>query len=152
MMSERVRTAHEHAWRSFLEAHRLVTSRLEEELQTQTGTPLVWFDVLLRLSESDDNRCRMQELAQAVLISKSGLTRLIDRMERAGLVEREACEEDRRGTYARLTDDGHATLEECLPVYSEGVQQHFADLMDDEQATLINELMTRIADKARPDS
>lgn len=151
-MSEFVASPHETAWRRFLEAHRLVTSALEEELREHTQTPLAWFDVLLHLSEADDHRSRMQELAQAVLISKSGLTRLVDRMERAGLVSREACEEDRRGTFAAMTARGAERLERCLPVYRTGVQQHFTDLLDDEIATILAESLGRVADKARPDA
>jgi DNA-binding MarR family transcriptional regulator len=143
---------HVAAWQSFLEAHRLVTSRLEEELLAAAGVPLPWYDVLARLADSEDNRCRMQELAQAILISKSGLTRLVDRMQRAGLVVREACEEDRRGTFAALTEDGKELLDRCAPVYVRGVTEHFVDLVDEAEALTVAQVMSKVASKARPDA
>lgn len=143
---------HEEAWHAFLEAHRRVTQRLGDELQEAHGIPLPWFDVLASLGSAADHRSRMQELAQAVLISKSGLTRLVDRMQRAGLVEREACEEDRRGTYAALTDDGAYLLERCTPTYVRGVVEHFGELLADDEIATVAEVMRRIAEKARPDA
>lgn len=152
MSEPRIHPPHVTAWRAFLEAHRRVTSRLEDELQAAHGIPLPWFDVLAALAESEDQRCRMQELAQAVLISKSGLTRLVDRMQRAGLVTREACAEDRRGTYAALTDEGRRVLDECSTTYVLGATEHFSDLLDEAEAATIADVMARIADKARPDA
>lgn len=152
MSESPLRPLHADAWQAFLHAHRRVTSRLEDELQESHGIPLPWFDVLASLAEADDERCRMQELAQAVLISKSGLTRLVDRMQKAGFVVREACEEDRRGTYATLTDLGRATLERCAPTYVRGVTEHFSDLLDDDEAVTLVDVMSRIAEKSRPDA
>ena len=77
-----------HAWRAFLEAHARTPERRERELRGEQGIPLAWYDVLVHLHEADGHRLRMQDLAGEVLLSKSGLTRLIDRMERAGLVQR----------------------------------------------------------------
>jgi DNA-binding MarR family transcriptional regulator len=143
---------HDEAWHAFLEAHRRVTQRLEDELQDAHGIPLPWFDVLASLGSIEDHRSRMQELAQSVMISKSGLTRLVDRMERAGLLEREACEEDRRGTYATLTDQGRALLEGATPTYIRGVAEHFGELLADDEIATVAEVMGRIAEKARPDA
>lgn len=124
-------------WRAFLETHAAVVDVLEHELRTERDLPLTWYDVLVQLSEAQDHQLRMQDLAQAVLLSKSGLTRLVDRMERAGLVIREPCERDRRGTFARLTDAGLERLRACAPVHLRGVAQHFTShLTDDEVATL----------------
>lgn len=139
------------AWRAFLEAHRRVVVRIEEELERQVGIPLPWFDVMSTLAQTAEGRCRMQDLAQTVLISKSGLTRLVDRMERAGLVERQACEDDRRGTFATLTESGLALYERCAPVYVGAVTEHFADLLDEEQALVLADVMSTIAQKAQPD-
>ena len=77
------------AWRLFLEVHARVVNRLELELRDETGMPLTWYDVLVQLSEAPGHKLRMQELARRVLISKSGLTRLVDRLCAAGYVERE---------------------------------------------------------------
>src|SRR5437763_1054664 len=82
------------AWRAFLTAHAVLTERLEAELQAERGLQLTWYDVLFQLSLTSGGERRMQELAGAVLLSKSGLTRLVARMEQAGLVERRACPTD----------------------------------------------------------
>lgn len=125
------------AWRLFLEAHAGIVEVLEQELRRDEDLPLAWYDVLVQLSENPDRRLRMQELADAVLLSKSGLTRLIDRMEKAGLVSREACDDDRRGTWATLTEDGYRTLQRTAPTHIRGVKQHFVDhLTPDEIDTL----------------
>ena len=94
------------AWRLFLEVHARVVNRLELELREETGMPLTWYDVLVQLSEAPEHKLRMQELARRVLISKSGLTRLVDRLCAAGYVERESDPEDGRGTLAVMTRAG----------------------------------------------
>lgn len=133
------------AWRAFLEAHAHVTEVLGRELREQEDLPLTWYDVLVQLSEAPDNRRRMQELADAVLLSKSGLTRLIDRMERAGLVRRTECPTDRRGTLAELTDAGYERLAATAPTHLAGVRRHFTDLLDDEEAAVLARALSRIA-------
>jgi DNA-binding MarR family transcriptional regulator len=94
------------AWRRLLEAHATVTELLEHELVAERGLPLSRYDVLLNLAEAPEGRLRMQELSASVLLSKSGLSRLVDRMVEAGLVRRERCQDDRRGWFAVLTDQG----------------------------------------------
>src|SRR5438045_3780930 len=103
------------AWRLFLEAHAALVEVLAAELERERGLPLTWYDVLVQLAEAPDGRLRMQDLARSVLISKSGLTRLVDRMERAGMVERQPCPSDLRGTFAVLTDAGRAALRGAAP-------------------------------------
>ncbi|MCA1784234.1 MAG: MarR family transcriptional regulator [Intrasporangiaceae bacterium] len=136
------------AWRTFLEAHARTTELLAQELKETEGIALTWYDVLVQLSEADDHRLRMQELAERVLLSKSGLTRLIDRMERHQLVDRRACPSDRRGTFAELTPAGLAMLRRAAPTHLRGVREHFADLLDDDEAATLSELLGRIADGA----
>lgn len=136
------------AWRTFLEAHARTTELLAQELKEAEGIALTWYDVLVQLSEADDHRLRMQELAERVLLSKSGLTRLIDRMERHQLVDRRTCPSDRRGTFAELTPDGLAMLRQAAPTHLRGVREHFADLLDDDEAAALTELLGRIADGA----
>ena len=92
------------AWRRFLRAHALVTRRLEDDLVAEHRLPLASYDVLVQLVEAPERRLRMSELAERVLLSRSGLTRLVDRLEREGLVRREACEDDARGLFTVLTD------------------------------------------------
>lgn len=117
------------AWRAFLRAHATVVDRLDEELQQEQGLPLTWFEVLLHLQWSPEGRLRLSELAERLLLSRSGLTRLVDRMVAAGLLERQACPTDRRGAFAALTKEGKAKLKRARPVHLRGVQQHFADLL-----------------------
>lgn len=136
------------AWRAFLEAHARTVEVLSHELRTEAELPLTWYDVLVQLSEADDGRLRMQELADAVLLSKSGLTRLIDRMEREGLVTRSRCSDDRRGTYAELTEAGRQRLRDAAPTHLRGVREHFADLLDDAEAAELERLLHRIATAA----
>jgi DNA-binding MarR family transcriptional regulator len=133
------------AWRAFLEAHARVTDVLARELRDEESLPLAWYDVLVQLQEAPDHRLRMQELADAVLLSKSGLTRLVDRMEREGLVRRSACPDDRRGILAELTDAGLETLRRTSTTHLRGVQQHFAAHLDDEEAELLARTLGRLA-------
>ncbi len=137
------------AWRAFLEAHSHTTELLAKELRDEQDLPLAWYDVLVQLHEADGYRLRMQELADRVLLSKSGLTRLIDRMERAGLVSRTACPDDRRGTFAELTPHGLDTLRRSAPTHLRGVREHFASLVDDDEAELLERVLARIATAAR---
>lgn len=137
------------AWVAFLEAHARVTEVLERELREEEGLPLSWYDVLVHLHRAQDHRLRMQELAQALLLSKSGLTRLVDRMEHAGLVRRAACRSDRRGTFAELTPEGLARLRATAPTHLRGVREHFADLFDVDEAAALTELLGRVTVAAR---
>lgn len=123
-------------WRQFLEAHATITTELARELEAERQLPLGWYDVLVQLQEHG-GALRMQELARACLVNKSSLTRLVERMEAAGLVERTACEEDRRGTRAVLTAEGRATLRHASPVHLRGVQRSFAAHLTDSDVTAL---------------
>jgi DNA-binding MarR family transcriptional regulator len=133
-------------WRAFLEAHARIADVLADELREEHDLPLAWYDVLVQLSEAPDRQVRMQELAGAVLLSKSGLTRLVDRMEGEGYVDRVACADDRRGTYARLTDAGLDTLRRCAPAHVDGVSRHFATHIRDDEVAVVRAVLERIAD------
>jgi DNA-binding MarR family transcriptional regulator len=137
------------AWRAFLEAHSYTTELLARELKAEEDLPLAWYDVLVQLHEAEGGRLRMQELAERVLLSKSGLTRLIDRMERHGLVHRTACPTDRRGTFAEITLQGSATLRRSAPTHLRGVREHFTSLLTDEEAEVLTSALGRVAAAAR---
>ena len=92
------------AWRALMRAHTCLAKRLESALDGAHRLPLTSYEVLQRLEEDGEGRMRMCDLAACVLLSRSGLTRLIDRLEREGLVARHSCEQDARGAYARLTE------------------------------------------------
>ena len=129
------------AWKLFLESYRRLLDTLDEELRSERGMPLTWYDVLIQLFGAPDHRLRMNQLAERVLLSKSGLTRLIDRMEQAGLVERASSPKDRRGSYAVLTPRGEQAFREAVPVHLRGIEKHFAcHLTATEARTLIRAL------------
>ena len=132
-----------------VEAHARLTGALGAELQQATTLPLAWFEVLLRLGRSPERRLRMSELARQMPLSTSGLTRLIDRVEAAGLVRREACPSDRRGQLAVLTDAGEAALAEALPVHVRGLRVHLAAALGDD-VEVVTEALRRVRDALGP--
>jgi len=131
-------------WQAFLEAHARVLERLEREMAAQRGLTLVWYEVLLRLNHAPQGRLRMRELANSVLLSRSGLSRRIDAMERAGLVRRESCPSDRRGVFAVLTERGRATLRRAAPVHLVGIHEHFARHLDPEERSVLKRVFRRL--------
>jgi DNA-binding MarR family transcriptional regulator len=148
-MAHRPPELHLAAWRSLLEVHATVVELLSRELEDQRELPLGWYDVLLTLDQAPEQRLRMQELAQSVLLSKSGLTRLIDRMEAEGLVRRERCPSDRRGAFAVLTPEGRSTFRRAAPVHLRGIQEHFASHLDDDEAATLYDALARVTAAAR---
>jgi DNA-binding MarR family transcriptional regulator len=132
------------AWRRFLRAHALVTRRLESDLLAEQRLPLASYDVLVQLVEAPERRLRMSELAERVLLSRSGLTRLVDRLEREGLVRREACDSDARGLFTVLTDEGLARLREASPVHLRGVADHAVGRLDEDEAAALAGLLGRM--------
>lgn len=133
------------AWRSFLEAHRGLIDRLAAELEAARGLPLTWYDVLVNLQEAG-GRLRMHELAHRIILSPSGLTRLVDRMSDAGLVHREQDDADRRGTWVVLDPEGWTTLREGAPVHLAGVAEHFGRHLDDEEARVLHRALARVSE------
>lgn len=134
------------AWRSFLRAHSKVTRLLDAELTAECDLPLGSYEVLLHLNEAPDRRLRMTDLADRVLLSRSGLTRLVDRLERDGLLRRESCPSDLRGTNAVLTDAGLERLRSAAPVHLRGVREHIVDLLTPEELATIAAAFGRIVD------
>lgn len=140
------------AWRAFLRAQSELIRTLDRELETEQGLPITFFDVLAQLTQAG-GRLRMSELADAVLLSRSGVTRLVDRMERDGLVKREHCPTDRRAMYATITPAGKRTLAKARPVHLRGVAEHFArHLSDGEAKTLAAALGRMVPDGADGDA
>lgn len=121
------------AWRGMLITHSRVIAALDEELEREHGLALGSYEVLLQLAEAPDHSLRMGTLADRLLLSRSGLTRLVDRLATRSLVERNSCEDDRRGTYARLTPAGLVRFEEARPTHLRGVREHFLGRLSDEE-------------------
>jgi DNA-binding MarR family transcriptional regulator len=136
-------------WAAFLRAHSTVLAKLERELQDERDLPLTWYDVLFQLSAADAE-LRMQELARSVLLSKSGLTRLVDRMEAAGLVARRTCDADRRGTWVGLTEQGRATLRRAAPIHLRGVGEHFTDRLDEADLAALKTALEKVLGEPAP--
>ncbi|HEY1855635.1 MAG TPA: MarR family transcriptional regulator [Solirubrobacterales bacterium] len=116
---------HQVAWRSLARTHAAVSGRVQEALSEAGLPPLAWFEVLSTVAEAD-GRMKMGELAEALVITRGGLTKLVDRLVKAGLLERVFCESDRRATYASLLPAGTELLKEMLPVVSGELQGAFA--------------------------
>lgn len=132
------------AWRTFLRAHARVVRELERELQSEQHLALTDYDVLVQLAAAGDRRLRMSELADALLLSRSGATRLIDRLVTDGLVERVTCESDRRGQWASLTDAGHQRLRRASPTHLRGVAEHFLDRLPPDDLATMERMLDRV--------
>ena len=112
------------AWKSFLKAHATVVRLLEQEMEEEQGLSLTWYDGLVQL-EHQGGRLRMCDLADSVLLSRSNITRLVDRMAGAGLIRREPSPEDRRGMYASITQEGREALRRAWPGHWRSIVNHF---------------------------
>src|ERR671931_2356436 len=113
------------AWRGLLRVHSALAKALDAELTAEHDLPLSSYEVLITLQAAPGRRCRMAELADRVLLSRSGMTRLVDRLEREGLLERSTCSSDGRGCYAVLTDAGEQLLANARPTHLHGVRERF---------------------------
>jgi DNA-binding MarR family transcriptional regulator len=131
-------------WRTFLQAHATVVRRLEAELEADGQVSLADLDVLLQLASSDGRRLRMSELADHVLLSRSGMTRRIDRLEAAGLVQRHECAADRRGAYAGITEAGLDRLQRARPTHMRGIEEHFVSRLSDEDLESIQDALIKL--------
>lgn len=132
------------AWRGLLRAHAALMAELDAELEAAHGVPLSSYDVLLNLADASEGRMRMRDLADAVLLSRSGLTRLVDRLERDGLLCRASCPTDARGAYAVLTDQGRELLTEARPTHRDGVRRRFLSHFDEDELTQLAAWWERI--------
>jgi DNA-binding MarR family transcriptional regulator len=125
------------AWRGLLRVHTALARALDAELEQVHGLSLSSYEVLMLLLTAPGHRMRMAELADRVLLSRSGMTRLVDRLEREGLLERATCSSDGRGCYAKLTDEGAAVLAEARPTHLAGVRERFLRHVDEEEQRLL---------------
>ncbi len=138
------------AWRALLRAHASLMARLDRELEVEHDMSLAEYEVLSFLSESPDERMRMSELAQQVLISPSALTRRLDRLVRRGWVARARCPDDARGAFAVLTAEGRRRLEEAAPTHVRGVRAHLVDRLSRSQLKGLAEALDVVPD-GRPE-
>lgn len=136
------------AWSAFLRAHARVIRDLEHELQAEQRMALTDYNVLVQLANAGDRRLRMSELADRLLLSRSGATRLVDRLVTQGLVERVVCDVDRRGQWASLTEAGYDRLRQASPTHLRGVTEHFLDRLSADDLTALERAFTRLDDEA----
>lgn len=111
--------------------------------------PLSWYDVLLALYEAPERKLRMHELASAILVTRGGLTRLVARIEKAGLLRREPDPADGRGLYAVLTEEGLEALRRTWPTYARGIAEHFGKHLEDEEVEVLDRALRRVLTAAR---
>ncbi len=132
------------AWRALLGAQHRLSRVLDLELQAARGTSLHDHEVLIILSEQPDGACRMADLADLVALSRSGLTRRVDRMAESGLVSRQPSPVYGRGVLARITDAGRQALAAATPVHVAGVRRHFVDILDPAQLAMLAEALEKV--------
>jgi DNA-binding MarR family transcriptional regulator len=132
------------AWRGMLAVHSAMLSGLDAELEQEHGLPLTSYEVLLHLADADGGSLRMGELADRLFLSRSGLTRLIDRLVKAGLVERAVCESDRRGFFATLTPEGKRAFAEAQPTHLRGIREHFLSKLSDADKTALGDAWVKL--------
>src|SRR5215472_14361498 len=138
-----------HAWAIFLTAHAVLVEAVEARLADAGLPPLAWYDVLWALERLGDGRSRMHELADLVVLSRSNLTRLVDRLEEAKLVRRVRSEDDRRGAYAEITPEGRKLRRRMWPVYSTAIAELFAAHLSGQDAKTIGKALERVLAAAR---
>src|SRR3954468_6524580 len=134
------------AWRGFLRAHTALVRDLDEELTERHGLPLSSYDVLVQLDEAPDGMLRMSHLADAVLLSRSGLSRLVTRLADQGLLERVECENDARGAFAAITDAGREKLAEARATHRAGVRERFLGKLGERELRQLARVWSRLLD------
>jgi len=132
------------AWRGLLRVHSRLVKALDGELETTHGLAVTSYEVLMYLADSPDGRMRMHDLASSVLLSRSGLTRLVDRLERDGLLRRESCESDARGAFAVLTRAGRDKLAAARKTHLDGVRRHFIEHLSDDELDGLGEIWDKV--------
>lgn len=138
------------AWRGMLRSYVLLQRELEQGLEERHGLQHSTYEVLMHLSDAPDGRMRLSDLAKLAVLSRSGLTRLIDRLEKDGQVVRERCATDARGYFAVLTLEGRARVQEARGEYLDEVRSRFHDLMTPEEQEVLGTVWTKILDRLEP--
>jgi DNA-binding MarR family transcriptional regulator len=137
------------AWRLYFESALALVDVLDAELESDAGIPLRWYDVLVHLEERPDG-LRMNELAERILYSKSGFTRVVDRMEEAGLVRRVRPENDRRSILVVLTDKGRNAMERARRHHRHAIEQHFSRHLTDTDIKTLTRALEKLSTHVRP--
>ncbi|MBV8080774.1 MAG: winged helix-turn-helix transcriptional regulator [Actinobacteria bacterium] len=137
------------AWVSFLRSHAAITRQLNVDLLTTHGLTLNDFEVLIHLDRAPGNLMRRVDLAESVVLTASGITRLLDGLERAGYVEKATCESDARVSYAKLTETGRQKLRDARTTHWAGVEEFFAGRFSDDELATLTDLLSRLPHTGR---
>ena len=137
------------AWRLYFESALALIDVLDAELEHDAGIPLRWYDALVQLEETPDG-LRMNELAERILYSKSGFTRVVDRMEEAGLVRRVRPQHDRRSILIVLTKQGSDTMENARRYHRDGIERHFSQHLSEHEIKTLTRALEKVTTHARP--
>ncbi|WP_405854337.1 MarR family transcriptional regulator [Streptomyces sp. NBC_00090] len=140
----------QHVWRSYLHATTLLEDHLDRQLQRDAGMPHIYYGLLVQLSQAPRRRLRMTELAKSAKITRSRLSHAIARLEKNGWVLRENCPSDKRGQFARLTDEGMDVLRRTAPGHVSAVRQALFDRLAPEQVRQLGEIMRVMAEGLEP--
>jgi DNA-binding MarR family transcriptional regulator len=132
------------AWRGLLRVHASFTKTMDAELEAEHGLPLTSYEVLMYLAAAEGERMRMCDLASSIILSRSGLTRLVDRLERDGLLERVSCASDARGAFAKLTPAGHEKLHAARATHLAGIRKLFLDRLTEDEQERLGDLWERL--------
>jgi DNA-binding MarR family transcriptional regulator len=132
------------AWVSFLRSHAAITRELSAQLQREHGLTINDYEVLLHLAQSEDGMLRRVDLAERVLLTASGITRLLDGLERSGYVEKAACQSDARVSYAKLTDAGRDKLREAGTTHLAGIDELFTSRYSESELATLGDLLSRL--------
>jgi DNA-binding MarR family transcriptional regulator len=137
------------AWRLYFESALALIDVLDAELERDAGIALRWYDVLVKLEETPDG-LRMNELAERILYSKSGFTRVVDRMEEAGLVRRVRPQDDRRSFLVVMTEEGRSTMEHARRYHRHAIEEHFSSHLSDSDIKALIRAFEKVSAHARP--
>jgi DNA-binding MarR family transcriptional regulator len=143
--SDRLTAEETRAWRGLLRVHAAMSKALDAELESEHGLALTSYEVLMHLADAEDQGMRMCDLADGVLLSRSGLTRLVDRLVRDGYLVRHACSDDARGAFARLTPAGRAKLADARRTHLAGVRRMFLEHFSAADLDALAEFWSRLA-------
>lgn len=136
------------AWSAFLRAHAALVPAIDVELRRATGLPLSWYDVLLELSSAPQRRLRMHELGQRAVISRTRASRVVDELETAGYVRREANPDDKRSSFAAMTDDGRRAFRRAAPRYLDAVRRQFSGRLTPEQIRVVRVALRTVTERS----
>ena len=131
-------------WASLMRGQALLADAVSDRLEAEAGIPLAWYEVLAVLADAPEGALRMQDLANSMWLSKSGLTRLCDRIEEAGYISRASCPTDRRGTFAVITETGRAKVRHARPIFARASQDLFLQHLSARERDALQSAMAKI--------